>query len=826
MKKSSRTSNARRKKTSLRDSLRVPVPDLRWRWNSDGVRIKPLTEVQASSDIIGQERALKSIRIGLEMKHFGYNIFVAGLSGTGRTTTIKRMLREFDQNHQHLEDLCYVYNFHDADRPLMIRLPAGQGRKFEKDMDSFIRDLRKSIPALLEGKRFQEQRKNTIELFQNRQRSILRDFEKKVKEKGFDLVQVQIGSMVRPEIAPVIDGKPVALDQLENLVKEGKLDDGSRQNLVDNYSNLSGQMETVFREMKNIERKAREALEKLDEQTIHPVVREYLAEIGATYDNQKLSRYLDDVCQDVVKNLDRFRKEEQPQQMPLIPQQQGEDVFLEYKVNVVVDNADTKRIPIVIETNPKYRNLFGTIERQVDARGLWRSDFTNIKSGSLLRANGGYLVLNALDTLIEPGVWQDLKRTLRTGLVDIQSYEQWFFSTSGMKPEPIEVDIKVIMIGDAFLYYFLYERDDDFKKIFKIRADFDVEMEGSPEHIDNYSAFIKMISEDEKLNPFDTGAIGEIVEYGMRLSGQKHKLSTRFNIIADIVREANYWAVKSGGEKVLSEHVDRAIEEKSDRVRLIESKIQEMIENGTIMIDTEGSVIGQVNGLAVYDMGEHVFGKPTRITAKTSIGKGSILNIEREADLSGRVHRKGVAILTGYIHWMFSQQTPLACNASICFEQSYSGVDGDSASSTEIYAILSSLGGIPINQGIAVTGSVNQTGQIQPIGGVNVKIEGFFDACKMRGLTGEQGVIIPKQNVKDLMLRKDVIEAVAKKKFHIYAISSVDEGIEILTGVRAGKRLKSGKFEQGTVFAAVERKLQHYSNSLRAAGRGRKKPAF
>jgi lon-related putative ATP-dependent protease len=815
---SSRGSSPRRRGSSLVQSLKVPVESLRWRWNRDGVTIKSTSEVEPTGDIIGQERALKAIRIGLEMKHFGYNIFVTGLSGTGRTTTIKQLLREFEENHQHLEDLCYVYNFHDADRPLMIRLAAGEGHQFGKDMDNFVRDLRKSIPALLEGKRFQEKRKNTIEHFQSRQRSILRDFEKKVKEKGFDLVQVQIGSMVRPEIAPVIEGQPVSLDQLETMVQEGKLQKTDQQKYLDAYGNLSSQMEAVFREMKNIERKAREALEKLDEQTLLPMVKEYLNEISGKYNNEKLSRYLDDVCQSIMSNLDRFRKEEQQpqQQLPIMLPQPAEDTFLEYKVNVVVDNSESRSIPIIIETNPKYRNLFGTIERSVDARGFWRTDFTQIKAGSLLRANGGYLVLNALDTLIEPGVWPDLKRTLRTRLVDIQSYEPWFMATTGMKPELIDIDVKVIMIGDAFLYYLLYERDDDFKKIFKIRAEFDVEMETSPDHIDKYSAFVKMIGEDEKLQPFDRGAIGEVVEFGMRLSGRKKKLSTRFNIIADVIREANYWAVKEGHSEVMAQHVDKAIEERVDRVRLIESKIQEMINDGTVMIDTDGEAVGQVNGLAVYDFGDHVFGKPTRITAKTSIGKGSILNIEREADLSGKVHRKGVAILTGYIHWMFSQNKPLAFNASICFEQSYSGVDGDSASSTEIYAILSSLSGLPIKQGIAVTGSVNQTGQIQPIGGVNVKVEGFYDTCKARGLTGKQGVIIPKQNVKDLMLRKDVVEAVEKGKFHVYAISTVDEGIEILTGVKAGKRTKTGRFDSGGVFDKVDKKLAHYAKSIKS----------
>lgn len=810
-----------KKSAAKTNSLRVPVEELRWRWTKKDIAINSTDEAKSAIEIIGQERALKSIRIGLEMKHFGYNIFVTGIAGTGRTTTIKRLLQELEKDNNNLEDICYVYNFHDPDRPMMIRLPAGKGKAFEKDMQTFVEDLQKTIPAILEGKRFQDKRKETIEHFQNRQRSVLRDFEKKVREKGFEMIQVQVGAMARPEIAPVIDGNAVSFDQLESQVKEGKIAEEDLKNYHEQYSKLSAQMESVFREMKNIERKAREALEQLDEQIILPVVKDIISDIASRYENEKISQYLDDVCRSVIDNLDRFRKDDQQsaQQMPFAMPQQQDDSFVEYKVNVIVDNSEKKNIPIIIETNPKYRNLFGTIERTFDTRGMWKTDFTQIKAGSLLKANGGYLVLNALDTLIEPGVWQDLKRTLRTNQVDIQSYESFLFSAGGLKPEPIGIDVKVIMIGDAFLYHLLYDRDEDFKKIFKVRADFDVEMDRNEEHIGNYSAFIKMICDEEKLMRFERDAIGEVVEYGVRIAGRKKKLSTRFNSIADIIREANYWAKKDDATSVTAQYVDRAISERVDRVRLVESKIQELIEDGTIMIATEGEAIGQVNGLAVYDLGEHAFGKPTRITAKTSIGKGNILNIEREADLSGRVHRKGVAILTGYIHWMFSQDKPLAFNASICFEQSYSGVDGDSASSTEIYAILSSLSGLPLKQGVAVTGSVNQTGDIQPIGGVNMKIEGFFDVCNVRGLTGEQGVIIPHQNVKDLMLRKDVIEAVKNGAFHIYAINRIEEGIELLTGMKAGKRSKTGKYETESVFGRVDAKLLEYSKRVRGAMR-------
>ncbi len=521
----------------------------------------------------------------------------------------------------------------------------------------------------------------------------------------------------------------------------------------------------------------------------------------------------------IRNNLDRFRKQQVNFPTQDTPQEEDgeekkeEDRFLEFQVNVLVDNSETQHVSIVIETNPKYKNIFGIVERDIEKGGVWRADFTKIKAGSLLRADGGYLVLNALDVIIEPGVWQDLKRTLRTGLVDIQTYEPLFgFSAATLKPEPIEINVKVIMIGETELYNLLYFRDDDFKKIFKIRADFDFEMPKTKGTVAQYIRFIKMICDDEKLLPFSTSALTQIIEFGVRLAGRQQKISTRFNIIADVAREASYWARKEKAEIVLCNHVERALDERIYRVKLVEEKIQEMIHNGTIMIDTEGAQIGQVNGLSVYDIGEHEFGKPSRITARTSLGRNGIINIERDAELSGPTHNKGVAILSGYFRSMFAQNKPLVMDASITFEQSYGGVDGDSASSTEIYAILSSLSEVPIRQDIAVTGSVNQKGEIQPIGGVNLKIEGFYDVCKVRGLTGKQGVIIPIQNVDDLMLREEVFESVSKKKFSIYAIKSIDEGIEILSGLKAGKKKPDNTFESGTINALADEKLQRYAS--------------
>ena len=478
-----------------------------------------------------------------------------------------------------------------------------------------------------------------------------------------------------------------------------------------------------------------------------------------------------------------------------------------------MDNSDTQHVPIIIETNPKYKNVFGTVEREMEKGSVWRTDFTKVKAGSLLRADGGYLVLNALDALIEPGVWQDLKRTLRTGLIDIQTYDPLFgFSAASLKPEPIQINVKVIMIGDTDLYHMLYFRDDDFKKIFKIRADFDFEMPKTKGTVAQYLRFVKMLCDDENLMPFDATALAQLIEFGVRLAGHQQKISTRFNIIADVAREASYWARREKATVVACDHIEKTIDERIYRVKLVEEKIQEMIDDGRIMIDTDGAEIGQVNGLSIYDIGEHAFGKPSRITARTSLGRSGVINVERDAELSGPTHNKGVAILSGYFRSRFAQDRPLVMDASITFEQSYGGIDGDSASSTEIYAILSSLSGVPIRQDIAVTGSVNQKGEIQPIGGVNLKIEGFYDVCKARGLTGRQGVIIPIQNVDDLMLREEVYDAVQKKQFQIYAIKTIDEGMEILTGVKAGKQKLDHTFELGTINALADRKLQRYAD--------------
>jgi ATP-dependent Lon protease len=777
----------------------VPPGDLRWRCTPDLLGITDMADAAPSREIIGQDRALRAIHVGLEMKHYGYNIFVTGQPGTGRTTTIERMLREFEGRKIPLTDKVFVYNFRDPDAPSMILFAAGKGMTFKKEMASFLSDMQKSVPAVFESRRYIAQRKAMLEHFQDRQRSVLKDFERKVKDKGFEVVQVQGGGTTRPEIAPVLEGNPVGLDQLQAKVDAGELPREEFARLTAEQTALEGQMDIVMREMRNIERRAKKSLDDLTNKVMVPVVEELLEDLREKFPMDGLRTYLDDVKKSIMENFSRFHvKEEQTASVLGVPIQREEDGFLEYQVNVVVDNGGVQGVPVIIEKNPRYKNLFGTIERQVDRNGMWSSDFTHIKAGSIVKADGGYLVLNALDALTEPGVWATLKRVLRNRQIEIQPYESGLLgASSALKPEAIAFNVKIIMIGDASMYQLLYTYDDDFKEIFKIRADFDTQMSNERKSISSYVSFIKAICDREELVAFEPSAVCEVIEYGVRLAGRQNKLSTRFSMLADVLREASYWAQQVHATRVTGDHVRKAIDERIERVKLIEEKIQEMIIDGSIMIDTSGAAVGQINGLSVYQLGEYEFGKPSRITAKTSMGRAGIINIEREASMSGPSHNKGMLILGGYLRGTYAQRKPLVLSASIAFEQSYSGVDGDSASSTEVYAILSSLSGIPLEQGIAVTGSINQHGDIQPIGGVNLKIEGFFDVCRARGLTGKQGVIIPHQNVRDLMLRHDLVDAVRKRQFHIFAVRSIDEGIALLTGkpaaavhAKAGTKLR------------------------------------
>jgi ATP-dependent Lon protease len=789
----------------------LPPEKLAWRLDPDKIPFASSDECKSCEGIIGQDRAIRSIQTGLDVKSLGYNIFITGLVGTGRTTTIKQLLEKLEKEDKTPDDILFVNNFKVPDEPTLITLPSGKGRLFQDAMEHLIEMLKTNIPELLKSSYYSEKRDSIIEVQQKKQKDILKTFEEEVAKEGFSVIQVQMGLYVKPDLIPVIEGKPTPFPQLENLVREKKFAKEELEELKEKYEKLTGKLEEVFKQMKETEEETHRLLKEWDQESITPIIKGAILGIRNSFKYDVISDYLDDVEATLTKRINIFKGTQKQEKEPQIFRQ---DPFSEYKVNLLIDNSELEHAPVIMETNPNYINLFGSIESTMNRFGLLQTDFTKIKAGSFLKANGGYLIINALDALIEPGVWNTLKRTLRNQTLEIQNFMSiYMVTTSRLKPQPISIDVKVVMIGDSYIFNLLYYMDEDFKKIFKIKAEFDSEMNKDKKTILEYVAFIKKITEDDNLQPFNKGGITAIIEHGTRIAGRQRKLSTRFNVIADVIREASYFAKKDTKKVVSRSHVEKALEERFERVGLIEDKIQEMIEEGTIMIDTKGSVIGQVNGLSVYQMGGYAFGKPTRITANTAVGRAGVINIEREADLSGRTHNKGVLILGGYLRGKYAQNKPFSLSASLAFEQSYSGVDGDSASSTEVYAILSSLSKLPLRQDIAVTGSLNQKGEIQPIGGVNEKIEGFFEVCKSKGLTGAQGVIIPHQNIKNLMLRKDVVEAVAKGQFHIYPVKDIGQGIEILTGIKAGKAKKDGSFEEGTVNYMVDEEMQRLAKS-------------
>ena len=801
----------------------VPLEKLRWQCDPNILGIKTTDDLDTCPDIIGQRRAVNALRLGLDIDSRGYNLFVNGNPGTGRKTAVKFLLKKTARYKRIPDDKIFVNNFNNPDMPILIRLKAGQGRRFKKDMEAFLEYLISNIPEVFKSDAYEDRRKERIEAIGKKQKELIKKFEEEVAKKNFSLIQMQVGSIVRPAVMPLIDGKPANFNKIRTLEKEKKLSEKDIAKMEKTHADLTNRLEDVFKELRDLDKKAAEELKKLDQEMLNPLIEEPIKEIKSRYKCKQLDQYFNDMKESVRENPSKFLKpgDEKKEEKKGKPVEPGDDYF-EYRVNLLVDNHEAKQAPVIFETSPSYSNLFGTVEVTLERAGGARTDFTKIKAGSFLKADGGFLIVEAFDLLAEPGVWPAFKRALKNRKVEIQIYAPvYMVSISAMKPQPIECDVKVAIVGDPYLYQLLYSQDPDFKKIFKLRADFDSVMDVKKETIMDYANFIKRVVSDEELLALDDTGVAAVVEYGVRMAGKQKKLSTQFNQVADILREANYWARKSRQKTITAKYIRKAIKEKDERSAMIEEKIREMIEEGSIMIDTSGSEVGQVNGLAVYDMGDYAFGKPSRITANVALGDSGIINIEREAQMSGPLHNKGVLILSGYLRQKYAQDKPLAISASLCFEQSYSGVDGDSASSTEVYALLSALSGLPLRQDIAITGSVNQKGKIQPIGGVNRKIEGFFDVCRVKGLTGTQGVMIPHQNAPDLMLNDEVVEAARKGKFRIYPVETIDQGIEILTGVAAGTRKEAGAYPEGTVNYLVDKKLQEFADKWKQYRLGR-----
>jgi predicted ATP-dependent protease len=802
------------------NSRKVPIERLRWRCDPALFSFKTTEEIEPLDGILGQDRALTALKTGLEIESPGYNIFVSGLTGTGRTTTIKTTLEKFLKPGPAPDDILYVHNFKNPDSPTAILLPAGDGARFKKMMESLITNLTTFIPQMLASQDFKNSIKNVMEDFRNRQKELINRIKLKSQEEGFSLVQVQVGPFQRPILLPNFQNQPTPLEKLETMVEAGEFPKDRFEELKEKSFQLNNELENTQRAAVDIEKELRKSVESLEVEAIRPLVEEQVKVIAEAFKVEPVTRYLADLKNDIVENVSFFKEEEAPQtpQMPFPFMGGGQErsPLWRYEVNLLVDNSETKGPPVILETNPSFGNLFGVIERSIDRTGTMSTDFTRLKAGSIHRANGGYLIINAFDLLTEPGGWRGLKRVLKNRKLEFQLLEPLFiFAAFSLKPEAIDSSVKVIMVGDPYIYYMLLAQDDDFSLIFKIKSDFDPVMEKNDGHLAGYASFIRRITKEEKLPPFANTAVASLVEYGVRESRSQKKISSKLADVADLIRESAYWAKTDSRALVEGVDVERAISEKRRRLTMVYDKIKEQMKEGVIMIDTEGSAVGQVNGLAVYGLGNISFGAPSRITAVTSLGRAGIINIEREAKLSGSTHDKGVLILSGYLRGRYAQDAPMTISASLCFEQSYYGVDGDSASSTELYALISSITELPLRQDIAVTGSVNQKGDVQPIGGVNEKIEGFFDVCSDRGLTGTQGVMIPSTNVDDLMLRPDIIAAVKAGKFQIWSVSTIDEGIEILTGAPAGKKDKDGAYPAGSVNALMVEKLRDIHKKLK-----------
>ncbi len=797
----------------------VPLDKLRYRCSPDNFSFGTTKELDFDFDIIGQERAIKAIRLGLAVESRGFNIVVQGLTGTGKETTVKSILEKVARSTSVPLDICYVHDFDDEDCPKVLYLPAGDGRQLRREMDSLVSYLARSLPAALESEEFKKRQTQILETEGEKGRAIVHEFEERIKKENFVLAEVRRGAATRNEVAPIVDGKPRTGDDLELMLAEGTIARDEFDRLDGLRQQMGDELEEVLKHARDTERLMGEAMKALAYGFAAEIVNPRIDELKGRYPGERPGRFLEQVRHHLLVNLDEFGPKQEPSSeaaglAALIGS--ARDPHLKYRVNLLVDNSATARAPIVVEPHPTYKNLFGTIDRSWDRSGQTYTDFTRIKAGSLLRAVGGYLVLSFAEILSEPGVYQSLKRTLKSGKVDIQGFDPaYLFTATALKPEPIDVDLKVLLIADNLSYQIFYQYDPDFRKVFKIKADFDTVMERNEESIARYASFIARVSQAERLLPFDRTAAAAVVEEGVRLAGRQGKLSTRFSDVADLIREASYWAKEEGAPVVSAASVDRAVRESIERRNLVETRIAEMIREGILLIATDGARVGELNGLSVYDIGDYRFGRPTKITASVAAGRAGIINIEREADLSGKSHNKGMLILAGYFRARFAQKIPLALSASLAFEQNYGGVDGDSASSTELYALLSALSRVPLRQDVAVTGSVNQKGEIQAIGGVNEKIEGFYDTCRAFGLTGRQGVLIPESNVRDLMVRKDVVDAVAEGRFRIYTAATVEEGIEVLTGVEAGSPNEEGEYEGDTVFALVSKRLAKMAKDAR-----------
>ncbi len=768
-------------------------------------KFKTTEELDNIETGIGQERGIKALEFGLNVDINGYNLYLEGPAGVGKTMYTKHYLDKISKKQKTPCDWCYIYNFENPNEPIALPLHAGQGKEFKEQMDAFIKDIKNDLKNTFNNEDFEKEKALIAQTYEEKREALMVKLNKKSEKYGFQVKSAQNGIYMMP----IINGKAIEQEEFE------KLDDETKQNFEDNSSIVQEQILQVISEIKNIEQESQKKLSEWQSNVALLTINAHINYIRSKFKrNKKISTFLENIKKDILKNIDYFLAEPQneTQQMPG-PRPEPPKPWENYRVNLFIDNSAQEGAPVIMDSNYSYHNIFGKLEYE-NYYGSLKTDYTMLKPGLLHKANGGYIIFQAHDLIENAVCYEGLKKALRQKqlLIENTADPRSPMVMVSLKPEPIPLDLKVIIVGDEQIYQTLLAVDYDFRKLFKIKVEFEDSSDNTEENMNKLARFIHGFCEQEQLPHLDPSAVAKIMEYSSRLADNQDKLSTRFNDLAQIIGEAATWAKMKKSKIVTAEFVDMALSERANRIKKYDSMYTEMIKENTLLIDTTGAKVGQINGLTIMNIGDYMFGKPVKITATTYTGKNGVINIEREVDLSGSTHSKGVYILSGYLGEKFAQDIPLSLTASICFEQLYNGVDGDSASSTELYAILSSLSGVPINQSFAVTGSVNQKGEIQPIGGVNEKIEGFFQICKMRGLDGTHSVMIPIQNQKNLNLSNEVVDAVKNGLFHIYAISTIDEGIELLTGVPAGKKDSNGNFPAGTINYLAYEKLKKYAD--------------
>lgn len=778
-------------------------------------KFKTTEDIEICKEMLGQDRAINSVMVALGVEKNGYNAYLSGESGLGKKTFIKSLLKDIAKDKAIPNDWCYVYNFDNPKEPRAIEIAPGRGKELKKDMEDLISILKTNIPKAFESKEFENQQNEISEEYSRKKEELFNELREFAKSKNMQVQFTPTGILT----IPLVNNKPMTQEQYAQLTEEEKKDIQKRRKEVDN------KVSEIYQQTRKLDKENAEKINELQNNVASFTVKGFIENVKDKYkDNEQIIEYLKSVHTDIVNNIDKFLPQQQQGFMGFQPSMaMGGDygkALNEYDVNVFIDNSRSTCAPVIVESHPNYINLFGTIEREL-VMGAMVTNFTLIRDGSICRANGGYLVVDVYDILKFPYVWDTLKKVLENGELRVEDMHQHYgYSTGpGLRPEPVKLDVKVLMTGPRYIYNLLYSYDPDFKKLFKIKAEFDTVIDWEKDNVDSYACVIKSICENENLRNFDKSGVEAVIEHSSRLADDQDKLSVQFGKISKVLVESDYWASSDNSKYIERKHVEKAVEEKIYRSKLVEDKIQEMIQKGNILVSTEGEVVGQINGLAIYNTGDYMFGKPSRITCETFMGSEGVVNIERKAKLSGNIHDKGVLILGGYLGAKYAQTKPLSLSASIGFEQSYSIVDGDSASAAELIVLLSSLAEVPIRQNFAITGSVNQKGIIQPIGGVNEKIEGFYETCKARELTGDHGVIIPVQNIKNLMLKKEVVEAVKQKNFHIYPIETIDEGLELLTGRKAGKMKKDKKYEKDSVNYLVDQKLEQLAKEIRKYGK-------